>query len=158
MSPSKPKVKSEASTRVKMSTPKINPPSKHKRSAPKRPPPKGVVPPQFLRTVWQKGQSGNPSGAPKRATEVALLARRYTLDAIRTLASLMLDENVKPRDRAYCADIILDRGLGKAPLTVKLEADEEAAREGLREHREAAVQDIDRVRQIVEVLAAAGAS
>ncbi len=151
MSPSKPNVKSEASTRVKMSMHKISPLSKYKRSAPKHPPPKGVVPPQFVPTVWQKGQSGNPGGAPKRATEVVLLARSYTLDAIRTLALLMLDENVKPRDRAYCADIILDRGLGKAPMTVKLEADEEAAREGLRKHREAAVQDIDRVKQIVEI-------
>src|SRR5271155_1990660 len=128
MSHSKSKVKSKASTRVKISMHKISPPSKHKRSAPKHRPPKGVVPPQFARTVWQKGQSGNPGGAPKRATEVALLARSYTLDAIRTLAALMLDEKVKPRDRAYCADIILDRGLGKAPMTVKLDVDDEAER------------------------------
>src|SRR5271167_761809 len=100
-----------------MSLPKITPISKYKRSAPKQPPPKGVVPPQFARTVWQKGQSGNPSGAPKRASEVALLARTYSLEAIQTLATIMLDREVKPRDRAYAADIILERGLGK-PLAV----------------------------------------
>jgi hypothetical protein len=143
--------------RVKASKPKIVAPTTKKRSAPKRRPPKGVMPPALVAHQWRPGQSANPGGRPQKANEVAILARSYTLDAIQTLATLMLDPEVKPRDRAYCADIILDRGVGKAPLTVKLDVDDEAALALTRGERQAAVQDIDRVKQIVQILAAAGA-
>jgi hypothetical protein len=90
-------------------------------------------------------------------TEVALLARIYSVEAIQTLATLMLDPEVKPRDRAYAADIILERGLGRPLAVVKLEGDDDPVREGMREPGEAAVADGDRMRQIVQILADAGA-
>ena len=55
------------------------------------------------------GQSGNPGGCPKDEYRVAELARSYTVEAIETLADLMLhgkDERV----RGTAAPAILDRG------------------------------------------------
>ena len=43
------------------------------------------------------GQSGNPGGRPKDEYRVAELARSYTVEAIETLADLMLnDKEGKP--------------------------------------------------------------
>jgi len=47
------------------------------------------------------------------------LARRYTVEAIETLVSIMRDDEASPAARVSAACEILDRGHGKAPATVE---------------------------------------
>ena len=55
------------------------------------------------------GQSGNPGGRSKDEYRVAELARSYTVEAIETLADLMLNDKGE-RVRGTAAQAILDRG------------------------------------------------
>lgn len=57
---------------------------------------------------------------------VASLAREYTEAAVTLLASTMNDVNLKRTDRVKAAEVLLDRGWGKAPQEIKLgNADED---------------------------------
>src|ERR1700761_6255303 len=62
---------------------------------------------------FKPGQSGNPSGRPKQNVHVSELARQYTQDAIRCLASIINDEKAPPSARTTAANSLLDRGYGK---------------------------------------------
>ena len=65
--------------------------------------------------VWSKGQSGNPSGRPKVAAEIQVLAREHTEDALKALVDIVNDDEVHPGARVSAATVLLDRGYGKAP-------------------------------------------
>lgn len=60
------------------------------------------------------GQSGNPSGRPKRLGEVTELARSYTVEAIEALVRGLQD----PRHYPACAQELLNRAWGKAPTII----------------------------------------
>jgi hypothetical protein len=70
---------------------------------------------------WKKGgPSPNPGGRPKEVREVTALARQLSEVAIKVLAKIAIEgKNEGARVRA--AEVLLDRGWGKAPQEVKIE-------------------------------------
>ncbi len=59
------------------------------------------------------------------------LARKHTSAAIKKLADLMEDEMTPAAVQARCAEILLDRGYGKAPVAVLIGSDKPGGTEGL---------------------------
>ena len=64
------------------------------------------------------GQSGNPSGRPRRNENLAALARAHTEDAIAVLVSIVNDPKANASARISAANSLLDRGHGKPPQAV----------------------------------------
>lgn len=64
--------------------------------------------------MFVKGKSGNPAGRSKADMELRSLARAYTGEAIKTLASIMRKTKGPPQARAFAAEKLLERGWGKA--------------------------------------------
>ena len=69
------------------------------------------------------GQSGNPSGRPRRDENLAALARMHTEDAIAALVSIANDPKVNPSARISAANSLLDRGHGRPPQAVAVKTD-----------------------------------
>jgi hypothetical protein len=67
---------------------------------------------------FPKGVSGNPGGRPKELRDVVELARSHSPDAIKTLASVMQDEEAPPAARVAAANALLDRGYRKPAQAV----------------------------------------
>ncbi len=66
--------------------------------------------------LWEKGQSGNPSGRRKVNVELRDLAMLHAVHAISALVECLSCEN--PSVRVSAANSILDRGYGKPAQTV----------------------------------------
>ena len=74
---------------------------------------------------FKPGQSGNPSGRPKRTAE-----EKDALEQIRKLApgvpellkSIMQDAKASPAYRLKAAEMILDRAYGKADAALRVDA------------------------------------
>lgn len=67
---------------------------------------------------FQKGQSGNPGGRPKRLHEVRAMARAHTFAVIKVLKAIALDKSKDDAVRVAAAKEILDRGWGR-PVQVQ---------------------------------------
>jgi hypothetical protein len=83
---------------------------------------------------WEKGgPSPNPGGRPKEVGDVRELAKKYTAEAVETLAKIMGSEDAPPAARTAAAVALLDRGYGRpaqavdAMLTVQHTVSEQAA-------------------------------
>lgn len=59
------------------------------------------------------GQTGNPGGRPKMPEELKEAFRSHSETALQTLVDVMTN-GVKDGDRVKAAEVILDRGYGKA--------------------------------------------
>lgn len=68
---------------------------------------------------FSHGNRANPGGRPKSVARVVALARQHTEEAIRNLAEIMGDPGQKGAARVKAAEVLLDRGWGKAPQTVE---------------------------------------
>ena len=68
---------------------------------------------------WRKGQSGNPRGRIKDA-ELRALAREHTALAVNTLVEIARDRRNKPTARTAAANSLLDRGWGRAAVSVEV--------------------------------------
>lgn len=63
---------------------------------------------------FQKGQSGNPTGRPKRDREIEELARQHTPAAIAALVAALND-----KDRVQAAALLLAYGFGKPRVPIE---------------------------------------
>lgn len=72
-------------------------------------------------TQFKKGQSGNPNGRPKIPEDIKKAFKEASKGACEVLTSIMLDPTAKDVDRIRAAEVILDRGWGKAVQAVDVE-------------------------------------
>jgi len=72
-------------------------------------------------TSWAPGQSGNPEGRKPdlELRKVHELFRPHTQEAVRALVDIM-KSGASERARVAAAEVVLDRGWGKAPSTLAL--------------------------------------
>ena len=71
-------------------------------------------------TRFKPGQSGNPAGRAKAEGEVRALAQEHGPAALQRLVDLMRSRN--ERVAVAAAQAVLDRGYGKAPQQVAIDA------------------------------------
>lgn len=69
----------------------------------------------------QPGEVRNPGGRPKEVAHVKELARKWTTEAIETLAAIMQDKKEKGSARVAAANALLDRGYGRAPAVIEVD-------------------------------------
>ena len=67
---------------------------------------------------FKPGQSGNPSGRKKVNGDIIALAKKYTVEAIKTLIAVMQDENAPAASRVTASNAILDRAYGKPAQSI----------------------------------------
>jgi hypothetical protein len=69
---------------------------------------------------FPKGVSGNPDGRPKYPPELVGAARASTAEALATVLHVMRNAK-RLSTRLRAAEIVLDRGWGRAPVSVSVE-------------------------------------
>lgn len=79
----------------------------------------GKEPPADKR--WKKGQSGNPSGRPKKQLDTEKLARAHAEKAIDALVDVVTNKKAVAVARVQAAQALLDRGFGRPTQAVKAE-------------------------------------
>lgn len=79
--------------------------------------------------AFVKGVSGNPGGRAKMTLKdgrsLTDLAREHTVEAVKTLASIMMDRDAPHAARAAASTTLLDRGWGRPAQAITLSGDPE---------------------------------
>lgn len=65
--------------------------------------------------LWKPGQSGNPKGRPKADFDLPAICREHTMSAVHALVQALGRE----QHAVAAAQILLDRGYGRAPLVIE---------------------------------------
>ena len=73
---------------------------------------------------WVKGQSGNPRGRARTPVELTEACRKLSAEAVKVLGTILRSKKQRPQDRIRAAEVLLDRGYGKAAQTVELSGPE----------------------------------
>ena len=63
--------------------------------------------------MWEKGQSGNPSGKARRDAAILRRLDTLTLKAVDAYAKILSDNDATNSERLQAANAVLDRVLGK---------------------------------------------
>ena len=71
------------------------------------------------RGQFKKGVSGNPGGRRAAPEKVKLMLKAATVPAVELLIDTVNDEHAKIELRVRCAEIILDRALGKPTIPIE---------------------------------------
>ena len=66
------------------------------------------------------GQSGNPSGRPKRDSVVRALAQGYAPEMLRHLVSIARDVKASPLSRVSACKELLDRAYGRSEVNIDM--------------------------------------
>ena len=74
------------------------------------------------KTSFKPGQSGNPNGRPKIPDEFKELAKKYSVDALKKVISIMEDREAENRDQLRASEIIMDRAWGKSQQSIDVVA------------------------------------
>ena len=82
--------------------------------------------PDYSYRGFKPGVSGNPGGRPKQRTDLTKLARKYTKTALLAVVRILKDPESGAANQLRAAEILLDRGHGKAPQVVTLDGDSSA--------------------------------
>lgn len=78
--------------------------------------------PSVLTEGQKKERRGEALALARRdPQQIINLARQYTVDSVRMLVKLMKDEKQPGAVRAKCAEIIIERGYGKAAQAITIE-------------------------------------
>jgi hypothetical protein len=70
---------------------------------------------------FQPGESGIPAGSKPRDPELQALAREYSVPALRRIISIMESPATEDDTALRAANLIIERGYGKAPQKVEVE-------------------------------------
>jgi hypothetical protein len=71
-------------------------------------------------TRFKPGQSGNPGGRAKQTPGLLALARAETVEAFNTIVAIMKDKGAPKQARLLAANLVLERGHGKAVSMVDM--------------------------------------
>jgi len=68
---------------------------------------------------FKPGKSGNPGGRPSQPDAVKEMLKAATIPAVQLLINTMNNDAIKHELRIRCAELLLDRALGKAQQVVE---------------------------------------
>lgn len=79
----------------------------------------GELRPDLEKHKWRSGQSGNPKGRPPKKEIAAKLAEKHLKRSMQLLRDVVDDETAPTQSRIAAANLILERGFGKAPVEIE---------------------------------------
>jgi hypothetical protein len=85
---------------------------------------------------FKPGESGNPRGQKPSDPELQALAREYSVPALRKIIAIMESPASEPETVMKAAQLIIERGYGKAPVVIEQRHYEAMTEHELKQHLE----------------------